>query len=139
MRKLKPIATIACAALSLAIFAGMPSRLQAQHPESHDQDRDRYPDRDHLAILVVSSDPSGAHVAIDGVDTRQLTPMGTELRVGMHQVTVSMPGSTWNPDTRTVEIIKGNNDLSVTLLPKVTAGSPGSQGPQGPAGPQGPQ
>ncbi len=38
-----------------------------------------------------------------------------------------------------VEIMKGNNDLSVTLLPKVTAGSSGSQGPQGPAGPQGPQ
>ena len=113
----------------------MPSRLQAQHPESHDQDRDRFFDRDPLAILVVSSDPSGAHVAIDGVDTRQLTPMGTELRVGMHQVTVSMPGSAWNPDTRTVEIIKGNNDLSVTLLPKVTAGSPGPQGPQGPGRP----
>ena len=30
MRKLKPIATIACAALSLAMLAGMPSRLQAQ-------------------------------------------------------------------------------------------------------------
>jgi len=137
MRKLKPIATIACAALSLAMLAGMPSRLQAQHPESHDQDRDRFPDP--LAILVVSSDPSGAHVAIDGVDTRQLTPMGIELKVGMHQITVSMTGSTWNPDTRTVEIIRGNNDLSVTLLPKVTAGSPGPQGPQGPAGPQGPQ
>ncbi len=137
MRKLKPIATIACAALSLAMLAGMPSRLQAQHPESHDQDRDRFPDP--LAVLVVSSDPSGAHVAIDGVDTRQLTPMGIELKVGMHQVAVSMTGSTWNPDTRTVEIIRGNNDLSVTLLPKVTAGSPGPQGPQGPAGPQGPQ
>jgi hypothetical protein len=65
--------------------------------------------------------------------------MGIELKLGMHQVTVSMTGSTWNPDTRTVEIIRGNNDLSVTLLPKVTAGSPGPQGPQGPAGPQGPQ
>ena len=139
MRKLKPIATIACAALSLAMLAGMPSRLQAQHPESHDQDRDHFFDRAPLAILVVSSDPSGAHVAIDGVDTRQLTPMGIELKVGMHQVTVSMTGSTWNPDTRTVEIIRGNNDLSVTLLPKVTAGSPGPQGLQGPAGPQGAQ
>jgi hypothetical protein len=119
------------------MLAGMPSRLQAQHPESHDQDRDRFPDPSD--VLVVSSNPSGAHVAIDGVDTRRLTPMGIELKVGMHQVTVSMPGSAWNPDTRTVEIIKGNNDLSVTLLPKVTAGSPGSQGPQGPAGPQGPQ
>jgi hypothetical protein len=138
MRKLKPIATIACAALSLTVFAGMPSRLQAQHPESHDQDRDRYPDRDQSAILVVSSDPSGAHVTIDGVDTRQLTPMGTELRLGMHQVTVSMPSSAWNSDTRTVEIIRGNNDLSVTLLPKVTVGPAGPQGPQGPAGPAGP-
>ena len=90
MRKLKSIATVACAALSLTIFAGMPSRLQAQHPESQDQDRDRFPDP--LAILVVSSDPSGAHVIIDGVDTRQLTPMGIELKVGMHQVTVSMTG-----------------------------------------------
>jgi len=137
MRKLSPISAIACAALSLAMLAGMPGRLQAQHPDSHDQDRDRFPDP--VAVLVVSSDPSGAHVAIDGVDTRQLTPMATELRLGMHQVTVSMTGSTWNPDTRTIEIIRGNNDLSVTLLPKVTAGSPGPQGPQGPAGPQGPQ
>ena len=139
MRKLSPIATMACAALSVAMFAGMPSRLQAQHPESHDQDHDRYFDRDPLAVLVVSSNPSGAHVAIDGVDTRQLTPMGIELKAGKHQVTVSMTGSAWNPDTRMVEIMKGNNDLSVTLLPKVTAGSSGPQGPQGPAGPQGPQ
>lgn len=131
MRKLKPIATIACATLSLALFAGMTSRLQAQHL---DQDRDR--DRDHDAILAVNSNPSGAHVAIDGVDTRLLTPMGIELRIGKHQVTVSMPGSTWNPDTRTIDIIRGNNDLSVTLLPK---GGAGSMGPQGPAGPQGPQ
>ena len=139
MRKLKTIETIACAALSLTIVAGMPRRLQAQHLESHDQDRD------HTAVLVVTSYPSGAHVSIDGVDTRKVTPIGFELKIGMHQVSVSMPNSGWNSDTRTVEIIRGNNDLSVTLLPKATVGPPGPQGPQGnvgpsgPAGPQGPQ
>lgn len=55
---------------------------------------------------------------------------------------VSIPNSGWNPDTRTVTIVSGNNDLSVTLLPAVTAGAqgpPGPAGPQGPTGPVGPQ
>jgi hypothetical protein len=38
---------------------------------------------------------------------------------------VSIPNSGWGADTRTVTIVAGNNDLSVTLLPLVTNGTPG--------------
>lgn len=88
--------------------------------------------------LKVTSFPSGANVSVDGVDTGKLTPMSVSLPVGDHGVVVSIPNSGWNPDTRTVTIVSGNNDLSVTLLPMLTVGPPGPQGPVGPTGPQGP-
>ena len=88
--------------------------------------------------LKVTSFPSGAQVTVDGVNTGKTTPMSTSLSVGDHTVTVSIPNSGWNPDTRTVTIASGNNDLSVTLLPMLTTGPQGPQGPAGPTGPQGP-
>ena len=88
--------------------------------------------------LKVTSFPSGAQVIIDGINTGKTTPMSTSLSVGDHTVTVSIPNSGWNPDTRTVAIASGNNDLSVTLLPMLTTGPQGPQGPAGPTGPQGP-
>jgi PEGA domain/Collagen triple helix repeat (20 copies) len=97
--------------------------------------------------LKVTSYPSGAKVSIDGIDTGKTTPMSESLTIGAHTVVVAVPNSGWNPDTRTVTIVSGNNDLSVTLLPAVTtgpqgpagpAGLPGSSGPQGPVGPAGP-
>src|SRR5438552_7506665 len=54
--------------------------------------------------LKVTSFPSGANVAVDGVDTGKLTPMSVSLPVGDHNVVVSIPNSGWNPDTRTVSI-----------------------------------
>src|SRR5215813_8649246 len=89
--------------------------------------------------LKVTSFPSGAHVAVDGVDTGKVTPMSISLPVGDHNVVVSIPNSGWNPDTRTVTINTGNNDLSVTLLPTLTPGPKGDTGPQGPKGDTGPQ
>ena len=76
--------------------------------------------------LKVTSYPSGARVAIDGVDTGKTTPMSESLTVGEHTVTVSVPSSGWNPDTRIVTVVSGNNDLSVTLLPTLTMGPYGS-------------
>lgn len=93
--------------------------------------------------LKVTSFPVGANVSVDGVDTGKVTPMSVSLTVGTHTVVVSIPNSGWNPDTRTVEVVAGNNDLSVTLLPILTTGpqgppgAPGAQGPPGPAGAQG--
>jgi hypothetical protein len=84
-------------------------------------------------LLKVTSYPSGATVTIDGVNTGKSTPMSVSLSIGDHIVVVAVPNSGWNPDTRTVNIVSGNNDLSVTLLPMLTVG------PQGPAGPQGPK
>ena len=84
--------------------------------------------------LKVTSFPSGADVQIDGIDTGKLTPMSVSLAVGDHTVIVSIPNSGWNPDSRTVTIVGGNNDLSVTLLPTLTVGP---QGPKGDTGPQG--
>ncbi len=89
--------------------------------------------------LKVTSFPSGAKVTIDGNDTGKSTPMSISLSVGEHTVIVALPNSGWNPDTRTVTIVSGNNDLSVTLLPMLTVGPQGPPGPAGLAGPPGVQ
>ena len=88
-------------------------------------------------VLKVTSFPSGASVNIDGVDTGKTTSMSTGLSVGDHKIVVSIPNSGWNPDSRTVTIVSGNNDLSVTLLPVLTVGPPGPQGPKGDKGDKG--
>lgn len=89
--------------------------------------------------LKVTSFPSGASVAVDGVTTGKVTPMSISLSTGSHLITVAIPNSGWNPDTRTVNISAGTNDLSVTLLPSMSMGPQGPPGPQGPSGPQGPK
>src|SRR5438094_1062797 len=89
--------------------------------------------------LKVTSFPSGANVFVDGKDTGQVTPMGTEVSVGWHKGKGSIANPGWNADLRDVQVAAGNNDLSVTLLPIVSAGPMGPQGPAGPAGPMGPQ
>jgi len=87
--------------------------------------------------LKVTSFPSGANVVVDGTDTGKVTPMSISLTVGMHTVVVSVP-SGWNQDSRTVQVVSGNNDLSVTLLPVFTTGPQGPPGPKGDPGPAGP-
>jgi len=74
---------------------------------------------------------------VDNVSTGKVTPMSVSLPVGDHTVTVAIPGSGWQADTRTVSIVSGNNDLSVTLLPTVTQGPPGPPGPKGDKGDKG--
>lgn len=88
--------------------------------------------------LKVTSFPSGAQVLVDGADTGKVTPMNVSLTDGDHIVTVQIPGSGWSADTRTVTIVTGNNDLSVTLLPMSSTGPAGPAGPAGPEGPPGP-
>lgn len=90
-------------------------------------------------VLKVTSFPSAAEVLIDGMSTGKVTPMSVSLPLGDHTVMVRIPGGGWNPDTRVVTIVSGNNDLSVTLLPVLTEGPPGPRGPEGPQGPQGPE
>src|SRR5712692_7989639 len=92
---------------------------------------------DSNGALKVTSFPSGANVSVDGMDTGKLTPMSISVSVGMHTVVVSIPNSGWNPDTRTVVVVSGNNDLSVTLLPNLATGPIGPPGPKGDPGPQG--
>src|SRR5262249_30547781 len=74
--------------------------------------------------LSVTSFPNGAQVSVDSVSTGKVTPMSVALTNGDHVVTVQIPGSGWQPDTRTVTIVDGNNSLSVTLLPTLTQGPP---------------
>jgi hypothetical protein len=58
--------------------------------------------------LKVTSFPSGADVWVDDTNTGKVTPMSVSLAEGDHTVTVQLPGSGWNPDTRTVTIVAGN-------------------------------
>jgi hypothetical protein len=117
--------------LCLAIFAaslcllGGPAALRAQSTGN--------------GSLKVTSFPTGANVSVDSVDTGKVTPMTVSLSVGTHSVMVSIPNSGWMADTRPVEVVAGNNDHSVTLLPILTAGPMGPQGPPGPKGDPGPQ
>jgi len=90
-------------------------------------------------VLKVTSFPSGATVSIDGVDTGKVTPMSTSLSIGNHTVVVSLPNPGWRPDSRPLDIVSGNNDLSVTLLPLLTVGPQGPKGDKGDTGVQGPQ
>ena len=85
--------------------------------------------------LKVTSFPSGAEVFVDGVFTGKLTPMSVSIPVGAHTVMVRIADPGWRPDSRTVTIVSGNNDLSVTLLPALTAGPQGPKGNPGATGP----
>jgi DNA-binding beta-propeller fold protein YncE len=90
-------------------------------------------------VLKVTSFPSGANVAVDGVNSGKITPMNISLPAGAHTVTVSIPNSGWNTDSRLIVIDSAmTTDLSVTLLPSVAAGPPGPKGDKGDTGPQGP-
>jgi len=89
--------------------------------------------------LKVTSFPSGASVSVDGVDTGRLTPMSINLPIGNHIVVVSLPAPGWRADSRPIDIVSGNNDLSVTLLPMLTVGPQGPKGDKGETGAQGPQ
>ena len=120
------------AVVFLTIFAGSLSSY-AQGRDSHEPVR--YPNSE----LKVTSFPSGAHVSIDGTDTRELTPMRTDLRIGKHQVTVFASESGWNSETRTIEIVSGPNELNLTLLPLLAVGPQGPMGLPGAPGPVGPQ
>src|SRR6266853_2565693 len=97
-----------CAVLFFMVSAGTWNSLRAQ---------------EHGAELRVTSFPSGAQVHVDGVDTRKITPMHMDVRVGTHQVTVVLPNSGWTPDTRTVDIVSGHSDLSVTPLSYLPVGT----------------
>src|ERR1700674_5774059 len=111
-----------CSVLFFMVLAGTWSKVRAQD-----------------ADLEVTSIPSGAHVSVDGIEMRKLTPMRVDVHVGTHEVKVYIPNSIWNPDTRTVNITRGDNDLRVILFPGTSGGTPGQRGPSGPPGPAGPQ
>jgi hypothetical protein len=87
--------------------------------------------------LKITSFPSGASVSVDGVNTGKTTPMSIALSADYHSVVVSIPNLGWMPDSRTVCIVSGNNDLSVTLLPTLTVGPPGPKGDKGDKGDRG--
>jgi len=110
-----------CAAVFLMFLAGTWGNLRAQ--EAH---------------LDVTSNPTDAHVSVDGMEMRKLTPLRVDLRLGTHEVKVYIPNSTWSPETRTVNIVRGDNDLEVTLHSGNGGGGSGPQGPAGPVGARGP-
>jgi len=160
MRKPRLFSAMASGVLFLVVFSGASNRLYAQHDSNsaeierlakllraqrraHDQHQKQQPPQSQPEVqkaeLSVNSFPSGANVSVDGVDTRKVTPMNTEILTGQHQVSVWVPESGWKTDTRTIQIGSGKNDLDVALLPILTAGPAGPQGLPGPVGPMGPQ
>src|SRR5260370_2592307 len=148
MRKPRQISTIGLTIAFFMTFAGTFNSLHAQR-SAREGSRESYDSgngRGGSASLKVTSFPSGAHVSVDGVDTRKVTPMSTEVRVGIRKVRVYVPGSGWNSETVPVQVHPSGNQLDVILLPsKGAVGPPGPQGPAGlpgapgPAGPQGSQ
>src|SRR5260370_6667665 len=136
MRKPRQISTIGLTIAFFMHFAGSVNSLHAQRSarEGSRESYDSGNDRGGIASLKVTSFPSGAHVSVDGVDTRKVTPMSTEVRVGNHKVRVYVPGSGWNSETVPGQVHPSGNQLDVVLLPKDTVGPAGPQGPQGPAG-----
>src|SRR5260370_39859381 len=147
MRKPRQISTIGLTIALFMTFAGTFNSLHAQRSarEGSRESYDSGNDRGGSASLKVTSFPSGAHVSVDGVDTRKVTPMSTEVRVGNHKVRVYVPGSGWNSETVPVQVHPSGNQLDVILLPNNTVGPAGPQGPvglpgaPGPAGPPGPR
>src|SRR5690348_4318979 len=98
MRKLNAIATTTYAIACLTFFGGTPNSLYAQASSGeHDGDHDR----GHSTVLYVTSFPLGAHVTVDGVDTRQRTPVRYEIKPGKHSVRVHVfvPESGWSAVT----------------------------------------
>lgn len=139
MRKPDRISTMVMV-MFLTTFAGAWTGLNAQHRVTDDGGASQgdQNDRSQNAKLKVTSFPAGAHVSIDGVEMRKVTPMTAEVAVGQHQVRVFAPGSGWNADTQTVQLVQGDNELDLTLIPTVTVGPPGPQGPAGFPGAPGP-
>jgi Collagen triple helix repeat (20 copies) len=97
----------------------------------------------HAQSLSINSFPSGATVTIDGVlqtdkdhDDVKTTPLNVNLKLGLHIIGTALGDTGWVADTRTINITKADNDLTITLLPRLTVGP---QGPAGAAGLQGPQ
>ena len=155
MRKLDRISTTLLV-MFLTTMAGAWTSLSAQRRANDDgsTSQEDQNDRSHNAKLKVTSFPAGAYVSIDGVQMHKVTPMTAEVEAGQHQVRVFAPGPGWNADTQTLQIVQGDNELNLTLIPTVTVGPPGPQGPAGfpgapgpaglpgalgPAGPQGPK
>lgn len=146
MRKLDRISTTVLV-MFLTTMAGPWTSLSAQRRANDDggTSQEDQNDRSHNAKLKVTSFPAGAYVSIDGVQMHKVTPMTAEVEVGQHQVRVFAPGSGWNADTQTLQLVQGDNELNLTLIPTVTVGPPGPQGPvgfsgaPGPAGSQGPK
>lgn len=63
----------------------------------------------------VSSEPSGAHVVIDGEATTQLTPADVEVAPGSHLLTLSLP--TREPVSIEVATSEASAPVTVTLAP----------------------
>jgi hypothetical protein len=77
----------------------------------------------YAGSLKITSFPSGAKVAVDGVDTENSTPMSIPLLEGVHTVTVHIPGSGWSVENSDVTIVSGDNYLSVNLAPMFASGA----------------
>jgi hypothetical protein len=59
----------------------------------------------HLGWVLVSSNPKGAEILVDGASTGQVTPAWVETPEGVHRVTLRLNG--YRPTTRTVQLSEG--------------------------------
>jgi serine/threonine-protein kinase len=90
---------------------GYQTERREVHIGSEDMDVPLIAMRSSNGMLVLSSDPVGARVVIDGRDTGQVTPVRLSLPAGPHQVTIEKNGV---QTTEGVEI--RNGDISVLRM-----------------------
>lgn len=74
-------------------------------------------DLEALATLVVSSDPAGASILLDGTDSGFVTPHTFEIAAGIHQVELRLAGFADPLETREVSVLPGGTaSIEATLL-----------------------
>jgi hypothetical protein len=73
------------------------------------------------AKLIVTSNPPGATVFVDGRETG-LTPATVDLATGPHEVRITLAGH--HDETRAVRIAPGSNSLTVDLLAEAATPAP---------------
>jgi len=74
-------------------------------------------DESHVAWADVQSDPAGAEILVDGVDSGKLTPARLQIQAGARTITLRHPG--FKPAKRPVDVSEGSTvNVNAKLAPR---------------------